>query len=123
MGNKEFKVSFKEELSKDLNLLAKEIADTSARTIILYANKYSDTDKDDLTYKWDLGNGHTSERRRYTHTYEISGVYTIGLGAVDNTDNQNSIAKTSIDVLIPSVENVKLVEGDTAIKLMSPNKE
>jgi PKD repeat protein len=67
-----------------------------------FHNNTSDPDGDELTYKWDFGDFHTSTLENPVHRYSSPGTYAVTLEASDGTDS-NSIQKY-VTVSCPYVE-------------------
>jgi len=72
-------------------------------TFIFDATESYDPNKRPLAFRWDFGDGATSEQAVVTHTYKKPGVYTVNLTVTNNTDLEcNKDAKTqTIKVSFP----------------------
>jgi len=53
-----------------------------------------DSDGSIVSYEWDFGDGSSATDERTTHTYDIPGVYTVGLTVTDNKETTASTAQT-----------------------------
>ncbi len=52
----------------------------------------------DYAYEWNLGDGFTSTKNEFSHTYESEGTYTVSLKVTDNSDGEEETKTTTITV-------------------------
>lgn len=57
--------------------------------LIYFNSTTTDPDNDDLTYKWDFGDGDTSNKANTTHTYSLAGEYNVTFTVTDVHDAED----------------------------------
>ena len=73
----------------------------STKKLIQFSGSGSyDQDGDISSYKWDFGDGTTSNEINPKHTYREAGNYNVVLTVTDNSDVENSISTSQINVII-----------------------
>lgn len=68
--------------------------------VSLSAISSKDADNDKLTYEWELGDGFTTNKAEFTHSYLLPGTYTITLVANDGKKFANSQNKTIKQIVV-----------------------
>jgi hypothetical protein len=94
--------------------------------MIYFNSTTTDPDFDDLTYKWDFGDGDNSNKANTTHTYSLSGTYNVTFTVTDEHDEKDEdtitievsdVPETSMSVVrtqpIPSQPPVYTVTIDS----------
>jgi parallel beta-helix repeat protein len=82
------------------------------QSLVFDASKSYDPDSGDtITYKWDFGDGSTSEEIFPSHTFSIEGNYSVQLTVIDNHGIQSKIS-TSANITI-KVANLNGNNGDS----------
>jgi len=73
------------------------------------ASKSYDADGDDLTYKWDFGDGATAEGAKVTHVYTKPGKYEVKLIVNDNSGTKCNISTSGFTAIVnaPPVPVIK----------------
>jgi PKD repeat protein len=87
--------------------------------LIYFNSTSSDPNNDDLSFKWDFGDGKTSNKANATHTYDLAGTYNVTFTVTDVHDEKDEDSLT-IEVLdIPdismSVVNTQIIPGQPPI--------
>jgi PKD repeat protein len=65
----------------------------------------TDPDGDNLTYRWDLGDGTIANTATVTHTYTTAGTYSVSLTVTDTAGNTNTVSLT-VSVTDPGTDPV-----------------
>lgn len=66
--------------------------------VVFDGSRSYDADKNNLSYRWDLGDGTTAEGARVEHVYKNGGAYTAHLSVNDNTGAGCDTASDSVTV-------------------------
>ena len=80
------------------------LSTTSANTnttVSFNASNSFDPDGSITTYRWDFGDGNTSNNSQTTHSYRNPGNYKVSLRVTDN-NNQDSYADRTVTILAPA---------------------
>lgn len=72
-------------------------------------SKSMDADEDKLTYKWDFGDGETSEGMKVKHAYKKSGVYKVSLTVTDDSGVEGNSSTSSFAATV-NAEPVSKIE-------------
>ena len=72
-------------------------------------SKSADMDGDNLTYRWDFGDGETAEGAKVKHAYKKIGAYKVSLTVTDNSGVEGGFSTASFVATI-NAEPVPKIE-------------
>jgi uncharacterized protein YjdB/PKD repeat protein len=100
-------------------ITASTTSGTVPLTVTFDASSSYDTDGDDITYSWDLGDGNTSSNVTVENTYTETGSYTVVLTVSDDsTSDEASVVITVADEGVTQFNLLTSVTGSGSIELV-----